>query len=88
MKFDRKYPNAQHGQTFLFEPGIIIYFDTIRKCEYCKEETHFVEASFECGMCSEECNDKLNEEFWERVRKLDKILENTNRDIKDESVQV
>jgi len=69
MKFDRKYPNAQHGQAFLFEPGIIIYFDTIRKCEFCKKDTHFVEVSFECRMCSEECNEKMWKEYYETCRK-------------------
>ena len=59
VKFNKRYSYAKHGQEFIFEEGLILYFNEINKCGYCGKPTHFVEASFKCGMCSQEYNCKM-----------------------------
>ena len=60
MKYSDKYPNAEYAQNV--EHGII---KGKRKdnCYVCGTLTDFIDIDFECHICSEECLDKITDEF-------------------------
>lgn len=70
MRFEEKYPNAQH----LEEPESLILCckgSPPSKCWHCGTMTVFVEISFEAPLCSEECVDAKWKEYEEACRKSD-----------------
>lgn len=66
MKFRDKYPDAKYADTVEYS---IMKGSKKDNCYICGALTDFIDMDFECPICSEECMDKINEEFFKALRK-------------------
>lgn len=61
MKFKDKYP---HMKPIVDEApnGVIRGYDAL-PCAICNEDTEYVDINFECHICSDECQEKMDRDY-------------------------
>lgn len=66
MKYSQKYPNAEPLQMV---DATIMCGRKADSCVQCGALTNFIDIDFETHVCSEECEDKLIDEFFRHAMK-------------------
>lgn len=60
MKYNDKNPDTKEGTEV---ESFIVKNPIEGKCFVCGDKTYFIDVNFMCFLCSEECREKLNEDF-------------------------
>lgn len=66
MKYTEKYPDIDLN-TFFDDSSYLISSPSFLPCLICKEETPFVDISFQAPICSEECQQQLNDSYEQEL---------------------
>jgi hypothetical protein len=67
MKFSRKFPECKPGEFTSTDIVLRSKNGETGQCD-CGEFTEFIDVDFQCWMCSEECQQKLCDEYNEASR--------------------
>jgi len=61
MKYIDKYPNSKPDDEV--EPSIL-RVEKEHRCDVCRSKTYFIDIDYQVPVCSEECDDHINEEVF------------------------
>lgn len=64
MKFDARYPDAKVNEEVRMG---IIKLGVERQCWHCKEMTTFAELNYQAYLCSEECLEAVDKEYFKAM---------------------
>jgi hypothetical protein len=79
MKFEKKYPTWTTDDPP--NDDLMVLCEDSAPCAICKDETRWVDISFETTVCSEECSEQINRQWraamWqaEKKERLEKIVD-------------
>ncbi len=68
MKFDEKYPSALPNIEHNFEGSTVFKVKGSGECAVCHTQTSWCDLSFECFVCSEECDRKMWNGYFKALK--------------------